>query len=123
MSIQMSDIYQARKNISGIACRTPLVPAWSLSDRNRDVQLKLEIAQPTGAFKLRGAANALSNLATEQSANGVVCVSTGNHGRAVAYAAKRSKIPAYVCMSTLAFDVSICGFGRYRHFAAVGVKL
>jgi len=38
----MSDIYQARKNISGIACRT-LVPAWSLSDRNRDVQLKLEI--------------------------------------------------------------------------------
>ncbi len=102
MSIQMSDIYQARKNISGIACRTPLVPAWSLSDRNRDVQLKLEIAQPTGAFKLRGAANALSNLATEQSANGVVCVSTGNHGRAVAYAAKRSNISAYVCMSTLA---------------------
>ena len=43
MSIQMSDIYQARKNISGIECRTPLVPDWSLSDRNRDVQLKLEI--------------------------------------------------------------------------------
>ena len=43
MSIQMSDIYQARKNISGIVCRTPLVPAWSLTDRNRDVQLKLEI--------------------------------------------------------------------------------
>jgi threonine dehydratase len=102
MSIQLSDIYQARKNILKIACRTPLVPAWSLSGRNRNVQLKLEIAQPTGAFKLRGAANALSNLTTEQSVNGVVCVSTGNHGRAVAYAAKLSDIPAYVCMSTLA---------------------
>ena len=102
MSIQLSDIYRARENISEIACRTPLVPAWSLSDRNRNVLLKLEIAQPTGAFKLRGAANALSNLPTEQSINGVVCVSTGNHGRAVAYAARRSDIRAYVCMSTLA---------------------
>jgi len=62
MSIQLSDIYRAREKISDIACRTPLVPAWSLSDRSRDVQLKLEIVQPTGAFKLRGAANALSNL-------------------------------------------------------------
>ena len=43
MLIQMNDIYQARKNISGIACRKPLVTAWLLSDRNRDVQLKLEI--------------------------------------------------------------------------------
>ena len=80
MSIQLSDIYQARKNIFEIACRTPLVPAWSLSNHNRNVQLKLEIAQPTGAFKLRGAANALSNLPAEQSVNGVICVSTGNHG-------------------------------------------
>ena len=43
MSIQMSDIYQAQKNIPGIVSRTTLVPAWSLTDRNRDVQLKLEI--------------------------------------------------------------------------------
>jgi len=43
MSIQMSDIYQAKKNISGIACRTPLVSVLSLSDSNRDVQLKIEI--------------------------------------------------------------------------------
>ena len=102
MSIQLSDVYRAREKISEIVCRTPLVPAWSLSDRNRNVLLKLEITQPTGAFKLRGAANALSNLPTEQSVNGVVCVSTGNHGRAVAYAARRSDIRAYVCMSTLA---------------------
>ena len=52
MPIQLSDIYRVRKNIYEIACRTPLVPAWSLSDRNRDVQLKLEIAQPTGALKV-----------------------------------------------------------------------
>lgn len=101
MPIQMSDLYAARRNIAGVAVRTPLVPAWSLSDRNRDVRLKLETTQPMGAFKLRGAANALSNLSREQSANGVVCVSTGNHGRAVAYAARRLGIPAYICMSKL----------------------
>lgn len=101
MAIQVNDLYAARRNIAGIAARTPLVPAWSLSNEERDVRLKLEIAQPTGAFKLRGAANALATLSREQSRKGVVCVSTGNHGRAVAYAARRLGIPACICMSEL----------------------
>ncbi|MBS1269719.1 MAG: L-threonine dehydratase catabolic TdcB [Gammaproteobacteria bacterium] len=101
MPILVNDLYAARKNIAGIAVRTPLVPAWSMSNDERDVRLKLEITQPIGAFKLRGAANALANLSAEQSRKGVVCVSTGNHGRAVAYAAHRLGIPAYICMSKL----------------------
>lgn len=100
-AIEVSDLYAARGNIAGVAVRTPLVPAWSLSNPDRDVRLKLETTQPMGAFKLRGAANALARLSREQSANGVVCVSTGNHGRAVAYAARRLGIPAYICMSKL----------------------
>lgn len=104
MSAQVNDLYAARRNIAGVAVRTPLVPAWSLSDDQRDVRLKLETTQPIGAFKLRGAANALARLSAEQSRKGVVCVSTGNHGRAVAYAARRLGIPACICMSKLVPD-------------------
>lgn len=101
MAIHVNDIYVARRNIAGVAYRTPLVPAWSLSGDERDVRLKLETTQPMGAFKLRGAANALARLSPEQAKKGVVCVSTGNHGRAVAYAARRLGVPAYICMSKL----------------------
>lgn len=104
MTIHVNDLYAARRNIAGVAARTPLVPAWSLSGDERDVRLKLETTQPMGAFKLRGAANALAGLSPEQAARGVVCVSTGNHGRAVAYAARRLGVPAWICMSKLVPD-------------------
>ena len=99
--VQINDLYAARASIAGVALRTPLVPAWSLTTDERDVRLKLEITQPTGAFKLRGAANAIARLPREQSEKGVVCASTGNHGRAVAYAARRLGIQAHICMSRL----------------------
>lgn len=101
MAIHVNDLYAARRNIAGVAHHTPLVPAWSLSGDERDVRLKLETTQPMGAFKLRGAANALARLPADQARKGVACVSTGNHGRAVAYAARRLGIPAYICMSKL----------------------
>lgn len=101
MAIHVNDLYAARRNIAGVAIRTPLVPAWSLSGDRRDVRLKLETTQPMGAFKLRGAANALANLSPEHAGKGVACVSTGNHGRAVAYAARRLGIAAHICMSKL----------------------
>jgi threonine dehydratase len=65
------------------------------------VLLKLETLQPTGAFKIRGAANAIAALAPAQRNLGVICCSTGNHGRAVAFAAKHFGIPATVCLSEL----------------------
>jgi threonine dehydratase len=91
----------AQAAIKGIACRTPLVEAPEFSDGHRIVRLKLETAQPTGAFKLRGAANALSRLSPDAAARGVVCASTGNHGRALTYAGSRLGIPVTVCMSSL----------------------
>lgn len=99
--LTLQSIYQARAAISGIALRTPLTPSVSLSSKARDVRLKLETVQPTGAFKLRGAANAISRLTPEQAGRGVVCASTGNHGRAVSYAAARNGIKATVCLSEL----------------------
>ncbi len=96
------DVLRAARNIAGTAIRTPLVP--SAVDAGAEVLLKLETLQPSGAFKLRGAANALSQLDENARRRGVVCCSTGNHGRAVAYAARRLDIPATVCLSELVPD-------------------
>ncbi|MEQ8816134.1 MAG: hydroxyectoine utilization dehydratase EutB [Thalassobaculum sp.] len=100
--VTLQSIYAARRAIHGVACRTPLVPAYALAGGDGlDLRLKLETAQPTGAFKLRGAANAAARLAPDALRRGVVCASTGNHGRAVAFAARRLGGRAVVCMSRL----------------------
>jgi threonine dehydratase len=87
----LAEIAVARARIAGLAVSTPLVASPSLSARmgpETEVRLKLETLQPTGAFKLRGAANAVLGLAPAAAARGIVAASTGNHGRAVAYAAR-----------------------------------
>jgi threonine dehydratase len=95
-------IRQARAAIAATVQRTPLLPAAALSAHfGQEILLKLESLQPTGAFKLRGATNAIGRLDPEQRKRGVGCCSTGNHGRAVAYAAKRAGIRAVVCLSAL----------------------
>ena len=101
----LNDIRAAARVIEGVAHRTPLVPAAL----DGDILLKLESLQPIGAFKLRGALNAISKLDDAQKARGVTCASTGNHGRAVAYAAKRQGIRATVCLSNLVPDVKVNG--------------
>jgi threonine dehydratase len=105
--VNLQQVYAAREAIRGVACRTPLVPAPSLSTPGREVRLKLETTQPVGAFKIRGAANALAQLGPEVRARGVVCASTGNHGRAVAYAARRLGVAACVCISRLVPPVKV----------------
>lgn len=100
--IPLQAIYEARTAIAGTALRTPLVAAPTLSKRaSRDIRLKLETVQPTGAFKIRGAANALAGLPRAACERGVICASTGNHGRAVAEAAARLGVKATICMSSL----------------------
>jgi len=95
MTLTLADILAARRAIAGTAVRTPLVP----SALSPDLLLKLELAQPVGAFKLRGALNAVANLPRDTA--GVTCCSTGNHGRAVAFAARARCLRAVVCMSSL----------------------
>jgi len=98
----LADVYRARAAIAPWVRRTPLVRSEALARaRGRSVHLKLETLQETGAFKLRGATNRLLALSAAERERGVVAVSTGNHARAVAHAAKRLGVPAAVFMSTL----------------------
>jgi threonine dehydratase len=100
--LELADMLQARKRIAGIAAKTPLVPSEKLSKvAGCEVLLKLETIQPTGAFKIRGAANAIAQLSPEQREKGVICCSTGNHGRAVAHAARSFGCRATICLSEL----------------------
>jgi len=96
----LRDIYLARQRIAGLARRTPLVRSAGLSERaGAAVYLKLESLQETGSFKIRGAANKLLSLTAEERARGVVAVSSGNHGRAVAYVAQQIGVRAVICVS------------------------
>ncbi|GGH20703.1 threonine dehydratase [Cribrihabitans marinus] len=100
MELDLSDILAARRVIAGVADNTPLVPSPFMSERTGAAfLLKLESTQPIGAFKLRGALNAIAALPPETT--GVTCCSTGNHGRGVAYAAARRGLRAVICMSEL----------------------
>ena len=100
--IALRDLYLARARIAPWIRRTPLVVSPSLSAcAGARISLKLETAQDTGAFKLRGATNFIRACGEEVRSRGFVTVSTGNHGRAVAHAARREGARAVVCMSEL----------------------
>jgi len=102
MRISPLQIYQAKKRIAPWVTRTPLVRAHDLSELcGAEIWSKLEILQPTGAFKLRGATNTILQLNEDERKRGVVASSTGNHGRAVAYAAREQNIRAVICLSKL----------------------
>ncbi len=99
-NITLQDVFSAQQRIASVARQTPLLSSSSLSERTAaDVYLKLENLQETGTFKVRGAANKILSLSEEQRARGVVTASTGNHGRAVSFVAKKVGIPAVVCIS------------------------
>jgi threonine dehydratase len=92
----------ARARIARRVHRTPLRESVALTARaGHPVLLKLEHHQTTGSFKLRGATNALMALPPERRARGVAAASTGNHGRALAHAARALGIRAVICMSSL----------------------
>lgn len=98
-----ADVYRARARIAGRVARTPLLssPRLARACGADSVSLKLEMLQPSGAFKLRGATHALLALAPETRTRGVVTASTGNHGRALAWAARAEGVACTVCLSAL----------------------
>ena len=93
--IAIEDVEAARQRIAGTVLRTPLV-RLDLGPDGPDIRLKLENLQPTNAYKIRGAANAVARLSDEQRARGVWTISAGNAGQAVAYAARAAGIPCSV---------------------------
>ena len=108
MRLALSDILAARQTLRGTADATPLVPSpFMAAQSGQDFLLKLENMQPIGAFKLRGAMNAVMSL--PEGTAGVTCCSTGNHGRGVAFAAARRGIRAVICMSELVPQAKVDG--------------
>lgn len=101
-AVTLQDIYRARQAIGARIRRTPLAASDSLTRQvGAPVHLKLEHLQITGSFKLRGALNAVARLSPEDRSKGVVAVSTGNHGRGLAFAAAQAGVRCLVCMSRL----------------------
>jgi threonine dehydratase len=95
--VSIDDIRAAAELIRPYVLRTPLVPA-SWADDDRPLWIKPENLQSVGAFKVRGAFNAIGHLDESVRTRGVVAYSSGNHAQAVAYAAAVYAIPAHIVM-------------------------
>ena len=97
--IGLEDIRKAQELLAGNAVRTPLLRSAKLSEiTGADIHVKFENMQVTNSFKDRGAFVKLSSLTDQEKARGVIAMSAGNHAQAVAYHAKRLRIPATIVM-------------------------
>jgi len=95
----ITEIEAARARLAGVARETPLYPTETFSRLSgRTVLLKAENLQRTGSFKIRGAYNTIATLSPEERGAGVVAASAGNHGQAVAWAAREAGIAATIFM-------------------------
>jgi threonine dehydratase len=95
----LADIEAARERLAGVARETPLYPSETFTRlAGRPVLLKAENLQRTGSFKIRGAYNTISTLGATEREAGVVAASAGNHGQAVAWAAREAGTRATIFM-------------------------
>jgi threonine dehydratase len=95
----LADIRAARERIAGVASVTPVFASETFSRvTGRNVLLKAENLQRTGSFKIRGAVNKIATLTDAERAAGVVAATAGNHGQAVAWAAREAGVPATIFM-------------------------
>ena len=118
----LAAIRVAHARIAPYVHRTPVFTCRSLDDATgAHLFFKCENLQKVGAFKARGACNAVFALADDVAARGVVTHSSGNHGAALAYAAQRRGIPAHVVMPSSAPKIKVAnvrGFGAQVRFCA-----
>src|SRR6476659_2769839 len=99
MAPTIADIEAARARLAGVVRETPLYPTETFSRLSgRSVFLKAENLQRTGSFKIRGAYNTIATLGEAERRAGVVAASAGNHGQAVAWAAREAGIAATIFM-------------------------
>ncbi|MFZ1993537.1 MAG: pyridoxal-phosphate dependent enzyme [Solirubrobacteraceae bacterium] len=98
-AIELDDVQRAAARLAGIAHRTPVLTSSTLDERTgAGVFIKSETFQRMGAFKFRGAYNAISSLSADDLARGVCAVSSGNHAQAVALAARLCGTRAVILM-------------------------
>jgi threonine dehydratase len=124
-SISLDDVLAASERLEGVANRTPVLTARSLDEATGAdrMLLKAENLQRVGAFKFRGAYNAVACLRPDERARGVATVSSGNHAQAVALAARLHEIPAVILMpedaptgklaATRGYGAEVVLFDRY----------
>jgi threonine dehydratase len=105
--VSLDTIRAAAERVKAIARVTPLVDVSSAA--GRPLFLKCESLQPAGAFKIRGAYNMVAQLTDEQRRRGVITYSSGNHGQAMALAARQLGAPAVVVMPTTAPQIKVDG--------------
>src|SRR5215212_4115319 len=116
--VSLADIREAADRVRAIVRTTPLVDVSAAA--GRPFRLKCESLQPGGAFKIRGAYNMVARLTADQRSRGVVTYSSGNHGQAMALAARELGAPAVVVMPTTAPAIKVEGarsFGAEVIFA------
>jgi len=112
--LTIDDITQARERIDSVARRTPLERSrWLSAELGREVFFKLECFQTTGSFKLRGAMSKLSALNEDERARGVLTVSAGNHGLAVAHCSEVLGLETTVVVPESASRAKVSSIGRY----------
>lgn len=117
-AVSLASIRDASRLLAGVAVRTPMVRTsqelgGGSTSRAYDLHLKCEQLQPIGAFKIRGAFTAIARLSPERRAAGVVTNSSGNHGQAVAWVAKRFGIRSVIVMPESAPAVKVAGVRRH----------
>ena len=114
-TLSAEEVVQASERIAPWVHRTPMMTSRSLDERiGAQVFVKCEQFQRVGAFKFRGACNAIASLSSEERARGVVTHSSGNHAQALALAASLHAIPAYIVMPSNAPQVkrnAVMGYG------------
>ena len=106
--VTAQDVREAAAALAGVAVRTPLRFVEPLN-----AYLKLESLQPVGAFKVRGAYNAVRRLTPDARRNGVITYSSGNHGQALAYVAQLVGVRAVVVMPETAPAVKVAGVKKW----------
>jgi len=112
--VNLHAIHAANRRITGIAYKTPLYLSAALSKlTNANVYLKLECYQPIRVFKIRGAANKITQLSAEEKERGLVAASSGNHGLAVSYLAKLVGTQATVVVPTTAVEEKVRAIEEY----------
>jgi threonine dehydratase len=124
LPVTPGDVRDAARRLDGVAHRTPVARSRTLDDRTRRaVFLKCENFQRVGAFKFRGAYNAASRLSVDELTSGILTYSSGNHGQAVALAARELGTQAVVVMpedvpqskaaAVLGYGAEIVTYDRY----------
>jgi threo-3-hydroxy-L-aspartate ammonia-lyase len=135
LPVSYADIEGARARLKGVAHRTPVLTSRTAdAATGAQVFFKCENLQRMGAFKFRGAYNALAQFSPQQRKSGVVAFSSGNHAQAIALAARLLQIPATIVMphdaprikteATRGYGAEVIGYDRYKEDrVAIGKRL